>query len=262
MDPYYADDLVTLFLGDCREVTEWLAADVLVTDPPYGRGWKQGAGSGNLRSKAAGRYASEGIAGDGDTSLRDGVLVAWGDRVAVVFGDPLIDRPAGVRQALGYRKPPGAGNKGTFGGFLRDLELVYLIGPWPAGLNGRTSVLASGARNVASTYGLTGRYGHPHAKPVDVMETLIAACPAGVISDPFAGSGSTLVAARNLGRRVIGVELEERYCERAAQRLAQDVLISGDLAGDLRADVPVQDVLFSLLRRAAAAAVPGGLAGP
>lgn len=59
------------------------------------------------------------------------------------------------------------------------------------------------------------------------MERLIAKCPPGVIADPFAGAGATLLAARSLGRKVIGVEIEERYCEIAAKRLAQDVLDFG-----------------------------------
>ena len=130
--PYYSDASVTLYHGDCREITAWLEADVLVFDPPYGRGWKQAAG-GHLRSKAAGRYAQPGIAGDEDTALRDAVLSLWGNRRVIVFGDPLIDRPAGTKQVLGYRKPAGSGSKGTFAGFLRDLELIYLVGPWTAG---------------------------------------------------------------------------------------------------------------------------------
>jgi hypothetical protein len=222
--PYWDDGTVTLYLGDCREVTEWLAAHVLVTDPPYGRGWRSGSGMTNSHGRGRGSIAHGGIAGDDDTTTRDEALARWGDRPAIVFGDPLIARPAGAVQVLGYAKPIDAGIKGARAGFRRDLEEIYLLGPWPAGTGGRSSVLRTGGL-VAGPRGVGTRNGHPHAKPVDLMEQLIEACPPpSVIADPFAGAGSTLVAARNLGRRAIGVELEERYCERAALRLSQMVL--------------------------------------
>jgi site-specific DNA-methyltransferase (adenine-specific) len=217
-EPYYADDLVTLYLGDCREVTEWLAADVLVTDPPYGICWRSGRGTRKIPVDRTGQ-----IDGDGNTALRDDVLALW-PTLAIAFGDLKITRPARTAQTLIYRKPPSSGTYGTAAGFRHDVEAIYLIGRWPRGMGGQSSVICTGARESGGPTGAATRYGHPHAKPVDVMETLIAACPPGVIADPFAGSGSTLVAARNQGRQAIGVELEERYCEMAVRRLSQEVL--------------------------------------
>jgi hypothetical protein len=220
-EPYYADDRVTLWHGDCREVTDWLAADVLVTDPPYGRAWRQG------RHWDAAHTDDQhpGIAGDLDTLVRDEALRLWGGRPAIVFGDLMLAPPAGNKQTLVYRKPPNAGARGATGGFRRDVEAIYLIGPWPTGIGGRSSILSTGARSQGNPSSPQGRYGHPHAKPVDVMETLIEMCPAGVIADPFAGAGSTLVAARNLGRDALGVELVQSDCARAARRLAQESLV-------------------------------------
>lgn len=216
MEPYWQGDGVTLWLGDCREVTAWLDADVLVTDPPYGRGWRQG------RLKLPGHKSDShnGIAGDLGTDERDAALT--GDRPAIAFGDLMLPPPPRNRLTCVYQKPPNAGTRGAMGGFRRDAEAIYLLGDWPTGLGGLSSILRTGQRSQGLQ--LQGRYGHPHAKPVDVMETLISHCPAGVIADPFAGSGSTLIAARNQGRSAIGVEIEERYCELAARRLSQGVL--------------------------------------
>lgn len=215
--PLFEDDLVRLYLGDCREERAWLEADLLVTDPPYGIDWRQGElGHGD-------RHV--GIVGDKTTEVRDAALELWGtDRPAVVFGSLSLPPPPGTRQTLIYRKPPGSGVRGTFAGFRRDVEAVYLIGPWRSGLGGRSSVLDTGWRLVGSRSGLAAKSGHPHGKPVDVLALLIDLHP-GVVADPFAGSGSTLVAARQLGRRAVGVEVTEGYATRAASRLAQGCFV-------------------------------------
>jgi site-specific DNA-methyltransferase (adenine-specific) len=218
--PYYTDDRVILYHGDCREVTEWLAADVLVTDPPYGRNWRQGRLNGH-HSDNIGR----GIANDDNDEARGAALKAWGQkRPVIIFGDLMLPPPTGTKLVGAYRKPVDAGLRGAIGGIRRDLEAIYLIGPWPSGIGGRSSLFTTGASNIGGPVGIVASAGgHPHAKPQDVMEELISLAP-GIVADPFAGSGSTLVAARNLGRRAIGVELEERYCELAARRLSQGVL--------------------------------------
>ena len=221
-EPYYQNDLVTLYHGDCLEVDEWLTADVLVTDPPYGRGWRQGD-TGKLRGWASTHHA--GIAGGADPTARDTALTMWGGKPALLFGDLMVDLPLGVKHVLIYDKGNNAGFTGAVGGYRRNIEAIYIVGKgWGSGLGGRSAVIStrkSTGGNLARTTG------HPHTKPGDVMEQLVYNSPSGTVADPFAGSGSTLIAARNLGRKAIGVELEEKYCEIVAKRLDQMCLDFG-----------------------------------
>jgi site-specific DNA-methyltransferase (adenine-specific) len=220
--PYYSDDHVTLYHGDCRELTEWLDADVLVTDPPYGIGWSRGA---NI-NPAIGRYSKPhgGILNDEDTKARDEALSIAANLPALVFGSFYAPPPDRVRQVLVWHKPLDAGVVGSTTGHRRDAEPIYLLDPWPMTTVRWSSVFRSAKKSIKS---VTVETGHPHTKPLDLIRELICHCPPGVIADPFAGSGTTLVAAKQLGRKAIGVELEEKYCEIAAKRCAQEVLDFG-----------------------------------
>lgn len=220
MSVYYKNDGITLYLGDCREHLEWLAADVLVTDPPYGRNWSIPAGKSHASGGAW--SAKPPIVGDESTAVRDEILGIWGSRPAVCFGDLLLEPPAQTRRVLIYQKPPDAGIMGSGAGFRKDVEAIYLSGAGWSPRGTRSAVIATAARGMSGT--LTTPTGHPHTKPLDVLQVLIAACPPGIVADPFAGSGSTLVAARLEGREAMGVEVEERYCEVVARRLDQGVL--------------------------------------
>jgi DNA modification methylase len=215
MTPYYSDDLVTLYHADCLTIGEWLAADVLVTDPPYGIAWREGG----LHSQRSTRStAVQSIEGDESTQVRDIALTLWGDRPSIVFGSWRKPRPADVTHRLIWHKlgrSPGVAPAAWF----PNEEEIYLSGGGWQGRPTPTVITTTEARHMEPA-----KVGHPTPKPVGLMETLIAKAPPGTIADPFAGSGSTLVAAKNLGRKAIGVELEERYCEIAARRLAQDVL--------------------------------------
>jgi site-specific DNA-methyltransferase (adenine-specific) len=225
--PYYEDDLVTLYHGDCREITAWLEADVLVTDPPYGRAWRQGEvkSAGSAKGHARNAASLTGIANDQTTDVRDEALAAWGnDRPAIAFGDLMLPPPVNTKLVCVYRKPVDAGLRGAMGGVRRDLEAIYLLNKWQSGIGGRSSLFATGAVLVGSPSGIVAKAGgHPHTKPQDVMQELLG-LTSGAVADPFAGSGSTLVAAKALGRKAVGVEYDERYCEIAAKRLAQDTL--------------------------------------
>lgn len=218
MTPYYADDYVTLYHGDCRELLPSIEADVVVTDPPYGVSWSQHGGGVNGKTRGSRKH--HGIVGDDDTSARDEMLRAISGIPAAVFGSFRAPFPADVRQVLIYQRSPDAGLMGSVTGFRTDADPIFLIGPWPVRTVHSSSVLAS---RIGLQTLQTGD-SHPHAKPVDVLVRLISAAPPGTILDPFAGSGSTLVAAKSLNRKAIGIEIEERYCEVAANRLRQEVL--------------------------------------
>lgn len=214
---HYSDGLVQLYQGDALEALDLLAeADVLVTDPPYGIGWrKHGGGQGAKFTRS-----HPGIANDSDTAARDAVLAAWGgDRPAAVFGSLYLGPPAGVRHVLVWEKPKDAGVIGSTIGYRRDVEAVYLLGTWPRRRPFSGSVIRSQIKQVGGRHSLAKATGHPHAKPVDLLAQLVDLAP-GTVADPFAGAGSTLVAAKLAGRRAIGIELESGYCDTAAERLA------------------------------------------
>jgi DNA modification methylase len=220
-EPYYQDELITLYHGDCLEITDWLDADVLVTDPPYGMDYTGFGGRRGEPRKIDGRLT---VHGDGTTVARDGALAVWGDRPALVFGKWTVERPAGTRQRIVWDKTPC--------GFLGDLSI-----PW-GGAEEEIYVLGSGfvgkreaniLRVPTLMSGDARRPEHPTPKPVPLMELLLAKT-VGVIADPFAGSGATLIAARHLGRRVIAVEIEEQFCELIAKRLGQQAFDFGAIA--------------------------------
>lgn len=220
--PYYEDEFVTLFHGDCLELADqWCDADVLVTDPPYGMDYTGFGGRKGEPRRTEGRLA---VSGDKTAGVRDAALKLWGIKPALVFGRWNVERPAATKMRLIWDKSPC--------GFMGDLampwgsaeEEIYVLG---SGFTGKRegNVIRAATMNSAAKE----RPGHPTPKPIGLMEVLIGKT-VGTVADPFAGSGATLLAARSLGRRVIGVELEEKYCELIAKRLSQHTLFEGMLA--------------------------------
>jgi site-specific DNA-methyltransferase (adenine-specific) len=206
--PYYQDEFVTLYHGDCMEIDEWRNADVLVTDPPYGMSYESNAK----------REKHKAIANDDSIELRNKVLELWREKPGLVFGTWRVERPSQTRNIIVWDKglEPGMGDLSMPWG--NSHEEIYVLGRGFIGKR-RANVYRVDKLPTQASY----RPNHPTPKPVGLMEQLIEYCPAGVIADPFAGSGATLIAARNQARFAIGVELDEEYCELIANRLSDGV---------------------------------------
>lgn len=200
----------TLYLGDCRDVLPTLPKScAVVTDPPYGIAWKRG--TNNARNSKP----HKGIANDHDTSTRDAALELCAPAPAIVFGSFYAPYPAATKQVLVWHKPADSGLVGSVTGFRRDAEPVFLVGDWPQRTVERSSVL----RTIAGQAGTVTETGHPHTKPVGLMKQLAEMAPGTTILDPFMGSGSTGVAAVQIGKEFIGIEIDPDYFAIACKRI-------------------------------------------
>ena len=210
-EPYYDRDGITIYHGDCLEILPHLTADVVVTDPPYGIGYRSGHD---------GELARE-IAGDEDVRLRDFAL-GLGLPTAC-FATWRCSPPSPPKGQLIWKKNAGGMGDLTFP-WKTDYEVCWIFGVGWSGHRGSSVLTAS---TVPTWNSGKAKRVHPHEKPVDLLQQIVAKAPPGTILDPFMGSGTTLVAAKLEGRKAIGIELEERYCEIAVKRLAQGVLDFG-----------------------------------
>jgi DNA modification methylase len=207
--PYYDDGGgIVIYHADCREVLPHLAkVDLVLTDPPYGL------------EGIAGSYGRHGdtIANDLDCTVRDWLIENFNGPM-LVFSSPRLPEPPGDWQhRLVWDKAEGGLNGGPW---RYNHELIFVRGDgWRRIEAGSFSILRYRIGN-----GCADRSDHPHRKPTGLIASLIQHAPDGTILDPFMGSGTTLVAAKSLGRRAIGIEIEEKYCETAVERLRQDVL--------------------------------------
>lgn len=214
MKPYYADDLVTLYHGDCRDILPAIAGDVLITDPPYGIGY---------RTPPSKHRPKSGMVVRGDEGPFDpSHLLSF--RRAVIFGanhfaDRLPPTPGWIVWDKRHGMPSNDQSDAELAwtNVLGSVRIVRVL--W----NGGGSLLAeNGAERCI----------HPTQKPLRLMHGVLqlVSAPGETIIDPYSGTGTTLRAAKDLARRAIGIEIVERHCETAARRLSQTVLDFGGAA--------------------------------
>ena len=206
MKPYYEDSAVQIYLGDCREILPQLPkVDLVLTDPPYGIGMD----GGNVGYKGHNNF--EKLDWDNAPPDRDliSMIIEKGAK-SILWGGNYFGLPAS-RCWLIWDK--GAGFKGRT---YAEAEMAW------TNIDANVRIFS---HDPLAKGDYKGKH-HPTMKPLPLMTWCIQfSTEAQTILDPFMGSGTTLRAAKDLGRKAIGIELEERYCEIAARRMCQEVLL-------------------------------------
>lgn len=238
MSPYYDHAGIRIYQGDCLDVLASLSdiqLSAVVMDPPYASGARTEAkksSSGSMIRNA--KWNAKPIENDQMTTtgfvwlmrhvcqdLR-GMLVEGGSVLSFIDWRQWPNLVGAIETTNLRVNGMVVWDKESFGmgnGFRQQHELIC---------HASKGVPLVASRDVSNVlrYPRVSNDEHPSPKPVALMETLIRVVtePGDLLLDPFMGAGSTLVAAKNGGRRAIGIELEERYCEIAARRLSQEIL--------------------------------------
>lgn len=222
-EPYYADRYCTIYHGDCRDVLPHIEpVDLVLTDPPYGMqldtDFSKMKNPRTFKGKIQGKDWAP-VIGDGAQFDPAPVLSSPDAKQRILFGaDYYAARlPKGGSWAVWDKRLTKSGDR-MFGSCF---ELIWFQVP---------------RRRVFYRYRWAGLFGmekqdtakrvHPTQKPIDLFKALIAdhSDPDALILDPYAGSGTTLLAAKELGRKAIGIEISRAYCDIAIKRLRQEVL--------------------------------------
>jgi len=215
MKPYYDDGKgIVIYHGDCREILPTLPkVDLVLTDPPYGI-FKKPGGDGKMFGRAT-IYSK-----DQSASIWDKKPDAETIRMCVNAGEQFVIWGGNyMASSIGDCSGPLVWNKLTGANSYADGELAFsnVAGTMRIFTHQWCGAFKDSERGLKAM--------HPTQKPVQLMTWCISlADNPKIILDPYLGSGTTLIAAKDLGRKAIGIEIDEEYCDIAARRLSQEVL--------------------------------------
>jgi DNA modification methylase len=227
MKPYYQDDFVTLYHCDCRDILPTLGKfDLLLTDPPYGT---EDLGGGYGRRQNHDPKGRNGRTIQGDKDLKvfqdfinllpvcaniDAVLVSFCAARRMNEVDDICQNAKlkFVGELIWDKATPGLGYTIRYS---HESALVYSQGTIKTPENALISLIRKPVSHIDN------HLKHPHEKPIEFWTNAMQIME-GFILDPFAGSGTTGRAAKDLGRKCVMIEREEKYCEIAAKRMLQE----------------------------------------